>query len=96
MTVKINLATGEITDNTEDKNNAYMKEWTERTGFSKFFDEMEKEIVSGQFAEGHMVTVRIDGKEYTRRVRNSAKKYADLYIMVKGYAFTYSDFWKGE
>lgn len=93
MTVKINLATGEVTG-TEDTNEAYMEEWKKRTGFSKFFDEMEKEIVSGQFAEGHMVTVRIDGKEYTRRVRNSAKKYADLYIMVKGYAFTYSDFWK--
>ena len=69
-----------------------LEEFQKRTGFTKFFDDMEKEIVSGHFYEGEYVTVRIDGKEYTRKVRYNGKKYGDLYIMVKGYAFTLSDF----
>lgn len=63
-------------------------------GFSTYFDLMEKEIISGNFFEGEYVTVRVDGKEYTRKVRYSAKHYADLYIMIKGYAFTLSDFYE--
>lgn len=96
MTVKINLATSEIiTDEDMDELNAKaLEKHQKETGFSKFFDEMGKEIVSGEFAEGEYVTVRIDGKEYTRKVRNSAKQFCDLYITVKGYAFTYSDFWE--
>lgn len=71
-----------------------LEEFQKRTGFTQFFDDMEKEIISGEFAEGEYVTVKVDGKEYTRKVKYSARQYADLYITIKGYVFTFSDFWK--
>lgn len=96
MTVKINLASGEImTDEDMDELNAKaLEQFHKETGFSKFFDELDKEIINGEFVEGEYVTVRVDGKIYTRKVKNSSKRYADLYITIKGYTFTYSDFWK--
>lgn len=51
------------------------------------------EIISGDFAEGEMVTVRINGKEFTRRVKYSARKWADLYITINGHTVTYSEFY---
>ena len=47
-------------------------------------------IVDGEFLEGNTVTVEICGKRYTRKVHYSAKKYADLYIVIYGYALTLS------
>lgn len=94
--IKINLATDEIEmDETkmEEFNAKALEEFQKKTGFTKFFDDMEKEIISGEFAEGEYVTVKVDGKEYTRKVKYSARRYADLYITIKGYVFTYSDFW---
>lgn len=70
-----------------------LEEFQKKTGFTAFFDDMEKEIISGDFIEGGTVTVKVDGKEYTRKVKYSARQYADLYITIKGYVFTYSDFW---
>ena len=72
------------------------EEFKARTGFSCYFDDMEKEILDGYFAEGEMVTVKVDGHTYRRRVRYSARKYADLYIMIRGYAFTFTDFYRSE
>lgn len=95
-TIKINLVTDENEMDEikmEEINAKALEEFQKKTGFTKFFEDMEKEIVDGEFAEGEYVTVKIDGKEYTRKVKYSAKTYADLYIMIKGYAFTYSDFW---
>ena len=62
--------------------------------WSKFFDEMDLELVDGDFYEGETVTVRVDGKEYRRKVRYSAKYYADLYVVIKNTAFTWSDFYR--
>lgn len=70
-----------------------LEQFKAETGFSCFFEDMEKEIVDGDFHEGQMVTVKVDGHTYRRRVRYSAKRYADLYIMIKGYAFTATDFY---
>lgn len=50
------------------------------------------EIISGDFVEGEMVTVRINGKEFTRRVKYSARKWADLYITINGHEITYTEF----
>ena len=50
------------------------------------------EIVSGDFLEGRTVTVRICDKMFTRKVRYSRDKFADLYITVNGFAFTLTDF----
>lgn len=96
-TIRINLAKDEIEMNEikmEEFNADALEEFQKRTGFTKFFDDMEKEIISGEFAEGEYVTVKVDGKEYTRKVKYSARQYADLYITVKGYVFTFSDFYK--
>lgn len=54
------------------------------------------EIVSGNFFEGEMVTVKVCGKEFTRKVKYSARKYADLYITINGYAITYEEFYDKE
>lgn len=51
------------------------------------------EIIKGDFAEGEKVTVRICGKEFTRKVKYSANKYADLYITINGYDITYEEFY---
>jgi len=51
------------------------------------------EIISGDFVEGEMVTVRINGKEFTRRVKYSARKWADLYITIKGHEITFTEFY---
>lgn len=62
----------------------------------EFADEHEAAdlaIIGGDFIEGEMVTVSICGKEFTRRVKHSAKKYGDLYITINGYDFTYSEFY---
>lgn len=56
----------------------------------------ELKIVSGDFAEGSTVTVSICGKEFTRKVKYSKKKWADLYITVNGYDITYSEFYDRE
>lgn len=50
------------------------------------------EIVKGNFYEGEVVTVRINGKEFTRKVKYSARKYADLYITINGMTVTYEEF----
>ncbi len=95
-TIKINLVTNENEMDEikmEEINAKALEEFQKKTGFTKFFDDMEKEIISGDFIEGGTVTVKVDGKEYTRKVKYSARQYADLYITIKGYVFTYSDFW---
>lgn len=51
------------------------------------------EIIGGDFSEGKMVTVRINGKEFTRRVKYSARKWGDLYITINGHTVTYSEFY---
>ena len=52
------------------------------------------EIIDGNFCEGEKVTVSINGKVFTRRVRYSARKWADLYITINGYTVTYSEFYE--
>jgi len=59
--------------------------------FNKDFSEMEKKVVDGDFLEGETVTVSIDGKEYTRKVRYE-RECGDLTITVKGYKFFASEF----
>lgn len=54
------------------------------------------EIVSGNFFEGETVTVRILGKEFTRKVKYSARKWADLYITVNGHDITAEEFFNPE
>lgn len=58
--------------------------------------EQQLEIVDGDFAEGEYVTVKICGKMFTRKVRYSRNKWADLYIVVNGNEFTYSEFYDHE
>lgn len=92
-TIKIKITNWEMHDEENAELDKALEEFQKRTGFTKFFDDMEKEIISGDFYEGEYVTVKVDGKEYTRKVKYNGKKYGDLYITIKGYAFTYSDFW---
>lgn len=54
------------------------------------------EILSGDFFEGEMVTVRILDKIFTRKVKYSARKWADLYITVNGRDITYTEFYNPE
>lgn len=54
------------------------------------------EIVSGNFFEGETVTVKILGKEFTRKVKYSARKWADLYITVNGHDITAEEFFNPE
>lgn len=54
------------------------------------------EIIEGDFVEGETVTVRILGKTFTRKVKYSARKYADLYITINGWPVTYSEFYDPE
>lgn len=54
-------------------------------------EETEKMIIDGEFLEGKYVTVRIDGKEYTRKVKYSGK-WGDLIITVKGMEYGLCEF----
>ena len=58
--------------------------------------EQQLEIIEGDFYEGEKVTVSICGKQFTRKVKYSKKKWADLYITVNGYDITYSEFYDPE
>lgn len=91
-TITLNITSYEMYED-EMRNMEELKKFQKETGFTTFFEDMEKEIISGDFIEGGTVTVKVDGKEYTRKVKYSAKQYADLYITIKGYVFTYSDFY---
>lgn len=53
------------------------------------WDNLDIEIVNGNFGLGSTVTVRIGDEIFTRRVYNSKD---DLYIIVKGYKFYFMDF----
>lgn len=66
-----------------------------REGFS--IEELPRlEIIEGDFVEGETVTVRVLDKTFTRKVKYSARKYADLYITINGWTFTYSEFYDPE
>lgn len=42
------------------------------------------------------VTVEICGQTFTRKVKYSARKYADLYVTVNGHAVTLEEFQNAE
>jgi hypothetical protein len=49
------------------------------------FEHMEKLVIAGDFYEGKRVTVKVDGKVYTRKVMY--KKSDGLYITINNYRF---------
>lgn len=55
------------------------------------FDNFNGKIVNGNFGLGSLVTVEINGKQYTRRVYDDPK--TDLYIVIGGIRIYYQDFW---
>ena len=60
---------------------------------NKNFEDMYgvREIISGDFVEGGIVTVNIDGNIVTRRVRWSGIQ-KDLVIVYKGLTYSYGEF----
>lgn len=51
----------------------------------------EIRLIDGYFLEGETVTVEMiaTGKQYVRKVKYSAKKYADTYITIDGKDYPY-------
>lgn len=55
---------------------------------------IKKEIIDGEFLEGQFVTVRIDGKEFRRKVRYSTK-WGDLIITIYNNEYAKYEFENG-